>query len=36
MMVMAAQYQVNRNGYIELLNDKKKLPCGVVWTVLII
>jgi hypothetical protein len=35
MMVMAVQYLVNRNANIELLNDKKKLPCGVVWTVLI-
>jgi hypothetical protein len=30
-MVMAVQYIVNRNSEMELLNDKKKLPCGVVW-----
>ena len=32
MMVMSVQYLVNKNGDVELLNDKKKLPCGVVWT----
>jgi hypothetical protein len=31
-MVMAVQYMVSKNGEVELLNDKKKLPCGVVWT----
>jgi hypothetical protein len=30
-MVMAVKYMVSKNGEIELLNDKKKLPCGVVW-----
>jgi hypothetical protein len=30
-MVMAVQYMVIGNGNVELLNDKKKLPCGVVW-----
>jgi hypothetical protein len=30
-MVMAVQYMVNRNGSVEMLNDKKKLACGVVW-----
>jgi hypothetical protein len=30
-MVMAVQYMVNKNGGTEMLNDKKKLPCGIVW-----
>lgn len=30
-LVMAVQYMVNKNGEIELLDNKKKLPCGVVW-----
>ncbi len=30
-MVIAVQYMVNKNGDIEMLNDKKKLPCGIVW-----
>ena len=32
LMVMSVQYLVNKNGVVELLNDKKKMPCGVVWT----
>lgn len=31
LMVMAVQYLVNKNGAVELLNDKKKIPCGVLW-----
>ena len=30
-MVMAVQYMVNKNDDVEILNDKKKLPCGIVW-----
>jgi hypothetical protein len=30
-LIMAVQYMVSKNGEVELLNDKKKLPCGVVW-----
>src|ERR1700690_4251269 len=30
-LVMAVQYMVSKNGEVELLNDTKKLPCGVVW-----
>jgi hypothetical protein len=30
-LVMAVQYMVNKKGDIEMLNDNKKLPCGVVW-----
>lgn len=31
MLVIAVQYMVSKNGEIELLNDKRKLPCGVGW-----
>ena len=31
-LVMAVQYMINKNGDVEVLNDKKKLPCGVVCT----
>ncbi len=30
-MVMAIQYMVNKKGEIELLNDNKKMPCGICW-----
>ncbi len=30
-LVMAVQYMVNKKGEVELLNDKKKMPCGVGW-----
>jgi hypothetical protein len=30
-MVMAVQYMFNKNDDVEMLNDKKKLPCGIVW-----
>jgi hypothetical protein len=33
-MVMAVQYIVNRNCDLEMLDDKKKQPCGVVWAAL--
>ena len=32
LMVMAVQYLVNKNGVVELQNDKRKMPCGVIWT----
>jgi hypothetical protein len=28
-LAMAVQYIVNKNGEVELQNDKKKLPCGI-------
>ena len=31
MMAMAVQYMVNRKEGVEMLIDKKKMPCGVVW-----
>lgn len=31
MLVMSVQYMLNRNGDPEILRDKKKLPCGIVW-----
>ena len=31
LMVGVVQYMVNRKNDIQLLNDLKKLPCGVVW-----
>ncbi len=31
-LVISVQYMINKNGDVELLNDKKKLPCGVVWS----
>ncbi len=31
LMVLAVQYMVNKKNGIEMLNDFKKLPCGVVW-----
>lgn len=30
-LVVAVQYMINRNGVVEMLNDNKKLPCGVLW-----
>jgi hypothetical protein len=30
-IVMAVQYLVNKNGVVEMLTDRKKLPCGIVW-----
>ncbi len=30
-LVMSVQYMVSKNEEIKLLNDIKKLPCGVVW-----
>ena len=30
-IVMAIQYLVNKNGEVEMLTDRKKLPCGIVW-----
>lgn len=30
-VVMAIQYMVSKNGEDVLLNDNKKMPCGVVW-----
>jgi hypothetical protein len=30
-LVMAVQYMVNKNEDVQLLNDIKKLPCGVGW-----
>ena len=30
-LVMAVQYMVNKNEEVELLNDKKKMPCGIAW-----
>jgi hypothetical protein len=30
-MAMAVQYIVNKNNDVELLNDKRKMPCGVAW-----
>ena len=30
-LVMAVQYMVNNKGIEELLTNKKKLPCGIVW-----
>jgi hypothetical protein len=32
MLVMAVQYMVSKNEEVKLLNDTKKLPCGVTWT----
>ena len=31
MLVMSVQYMVNRNGDLQMLSDKKKLPCGIAW-----
>jgi hypothetical protein len=31
-LVMEVQYMVNKNGDVELFNDKRKMPCGVVWS----
>jgi hypothetical protein len=31
-LVMAVQYMVYKNSEVELLNDKRKMPCGIVWT----
>jgi hypothetical protein len=33
MTVMVAQYFVNKKDVVEMLNDKKKMPCGVVWAI---
>jgi hypothetical protein len=30
-LILAIQYMVNRKGEIELLEDKKKMPCGILW-----
>jgi hypothetical protein len=30
-LVLAVHYMVNKNDEIVILNDKKKLPCGIVW-----
>jgi hypothetical protein len=30
-LVMAVQYMMNKNGEVELLNEKRKMPCGVAW-----
>jgi hypothetical protein len=30
-MVMSVRYLVNKNDKIEMLTDKKKLPCGIAW-----
>jgi hypothetical protein len=30
-MLLAVQYMVNKNDEIVMLNNKKKLPCGIVW-----
>lgn len=30
-LIMAVQYMANKNGEIELRDDKKKMPCGVGW-----
>jgi hypothetical protein len=34
-LVMEVQYMVYKNGNAELLNDKRKMPCGVAWAVFI-
>jgi hypothetical protein len=31
-LVMEVVYMVYNNGDVELLSDKRKMPCGVVWT----
>jgi len=31
MMIMAVQYMLNQKKGIKILNDLKKLPCGIVW-----
>ena len=31
LMVGAVQYMVKKKNDIQLLNDLKKLPCGVLW-----
>ncbi len=31
MLIMSAQYMVTRNGDLQMLTDKKKLPCGIAW-----
>ena len=30
-LIMSVQYMVNRNGDLQMLSDKKKLPCGIAW-----
>jgi hypothetical protein len=30
-LIIAVQYMVDKNGDIELLNDKRKMPCGIAW-----
>jgi hypothetical protein len=30
-LVIAVQYMVNKNGEVDMVTDKKKLPCGVAW-----
>jgi hypothetical protein len=34
MLLIAVQYMVSKNSEVELLNDKRKMPCGVAWAVL--
>ncbi|HSZ33643.1 MAG TPA: hypothetical protein VK772_10030 [Puia sp.] len=31
MLIISVQYMINRNGDIQMLSDKKRLPCGIAW-----